>query len=298
MQIELIDTFLDLIETRSFNRSADRLGVTQSTVSARIKALEQALGAVLLRRSRAGTELTTEGLRFEIHARMLRQEWIAARRAVAPSGEAALTLRLGIQNDLAGDFLGRLVAEARRALPQTALYIEPDYSTQMANDLITGTLDFALLFTPKPHPDLHFETLGELRYRLVSSTATSLPEVRAETMIFAHFSPAFERAHRQALPHLSQTPLSVGQSSALVALLQALGGSAYLMEDAARGLVAGGRFRPVRDAPVLTQPVYAAMHLRNRTARLHRRLVRLAAELLAGTARDRVQGAPSSSEAG
>lgn len=282
MQIELIDTFLDLIETRSFNRTADRLGVTQSTVSARVKALEQALGATLLRRSRAGTDLTTEGLRFETHARMLRQDWAAARRAVAPSGEAALTLRLGIQNDLAGPFLGRLLAEARKMLPQTAFYIEPDYSNQMANDLAAGHLDFALLFTPKPHPDLYFETAGELTYRLVSSTAALLAEIAPQDMIFAHFSPAFERAHREALPRLSEAPLSVGQSSALVSLLEALGGSAYLMDEAARALVATGRFRLVADAPALTQPVYAAMHLRNRTARLHRRLARLVARLLAG----------------
>ena len=56
MQIDLIDTFLDLCETRSFNRTADRLGVTQSTVSARVKTLENALGAAafppLARRAR------------------------------------------------------------------------------------------------------------------------------------------------------------------------------------------------------------------------------------------------------
>lgn len=44
MQIELIETFLDLCETRSFNRTAERLGVTQSTISGRVKALEGALG--------------------------------------------------------------------------------------------------------------------------------------------------------------------------------------------------------------------------------------------------------------
>ncbi|MGR3711069.1 MAG: LysR family transcriptional regulator, partial [Alterinioella nitratireducens] len=37
MQIELVETFLDLCDTRSFNRTADRLGVTQSTVSGRIR---------------------------------------------------------------------------------------------------------------------------------------------------------------------------------------------------------------------------------------------------------------------
>ncbi len=62
MQIELIETFLDLCDTRSFNRTADRMGVTQSTVSGRIKTLEKTLGHRLFIRSRAGTELTTEGL--------------------------------------------------------------------------------------------------------------------------------------------------------------------------------------------------------------------------------------------
>ena len=55
MQIELLETFLDLCETRSFNRTAERLGVTQSTVSARVMSLEGALGARLFDRSRAGT---------------------------------------------------------------------------------------------------------------------------------------------------------------------------------------------------------------------------------------------------
>lgn len=292
MQIDLIETFLDLIETRSFNRTADRLGVTQSTVSARIKALEQALNATLLRRSRAGTELTTEGLRFETHARMLRQEWVAARRAVAPTGEAALTLRLGIQNDLASTFLARFIAEARRALPQTSFYIEPDYSQQMALDLVSGAEDFALLFTPKPHPDLHFESVGELTCRLVSSSATRLAQIDPQDTIFAHFSPAFERDHRSATPLLAQAPLSVGQSQTVVALLREMGGSGYVIDEAARDLVATGRFRLVEDAPRLTQTVYAAVHLRNRTARLHRRLIRIAADLLSGSARSRVGGGP------
>ncbi|RWE91130.1 LysR family transcriptional regulator, partial [Mesorhizobium sp.] len=69
MQIELLDTFLDLIETRNFNRSADRLGVTQSTVSSRIRTLEGLLGKQLFIRNKSGTEPTVAGLRFEEHAR-------------------------------------------------------------------------------------------------------------------------------------------------------------------------------------------------------------------------------------
>ena len=138
MQPDQIDTFLDLCDTRRFHRSAERLHVTQSTVSARIAALEAALGTALFTRSRAGALLTTEGLKFAPHARALRHAMAEARRSVTPTGEAALVLRLGIQTDLAAYRLGDWVQGFRRALPACAFYVEPDFSAQMCTDLAEG----------------------------------------------------------------------------------------------------------------------------------------------------------------
>jgi LysR family transcriptional regulator, flagellar master operon regulator len=275
MQVELLDTFLDLVETRSFHRTADRLGVTQSTVSARVQTLEAAVGARLFSRSRAGTDLTTEGLRFESHARMLRRDWNEAKRAVAPAGDAAMTLRVGIQNDLADGYIGELVADFRKLLPQIAFYIEPDYSAQMCQDLVSGSQDYAVMFTPKPHPDLHFITLGDLPYRLISSDAETRAEIKLETYISGHFSPAFEQEHRSALPELIGAPLSVGQSSTISSLLMAMGGTGFVMAEKAAEMVALGRFKYVTDVPTLDQPVFAAMHLRNRVTKAHRKLTRV-----------------------
>ena len=275
MQIELLDTFLDLVETRSFHRTAERLGVTQSTVSARVQSLEGALNTRLFARSRAGTELTTEGLRFEPHARLLRQEWNEAKRDVAPSGDAAKTLRIGIQNDLAAAKIGELVHDFRRTFPQTAFYIEPDYSTQMCLDLVSGAQDFAVMFTPKPHPDLHFISVGDIPYRLISSDAQTRAEINPATYIFAHFSPAFVQTHRQLLPELIGTPLSVGQSSAVVSLLMAMGGTGYVMADQAQAMVNSGQFKFVSDAPQMTQPIFVAMHLRWRIAKTFKRMTRI-----------------------
>jgi DNA-binding transcriptional LysR family regulator len=277
MQIELLDTFLDLAETRSYHRSAERLRVTQSTVSARVTALEQAVGSRLFNRSRSGTDLTPEGKRFEPHARALRHEWNEARRRIQIPLGAAQLLRLGIQNDLAAVYLGDWVAEFRTALPETAFYIEPDYSNQMCADLLTGILDFAVMFSPKPHPDLHFESVGDVTYRMVSTDTATLDEVRAHRFVFAHFSPAFEEIHRQMTPDLAASPVSVGQSGSVVSLLSAMGGSGYVLEKSAVELVSGGRFMAVADAPSLRQPVFAAIHIRHRTLPLHRKLTQLVA---------------------
>lgn len=281
MQIELLDTFLDLCETRSFNRTAERLGITQSTVSARVAALEAAVGARLFERSRAGTDQTIEGRRFEGHARSLRHEWNEARRRIQVPDRAAQLLRLGIQNDLAAQHIGEWMADFRRALADTAFYVEPDYSNQMCADLLTGTQDFAVMFSPKPHPDLHFETVGEVPYRMVSSETDRLAEVRVETFVFAHFSPAFETMHRAVTPQLASAAISVGQSGTVAALIGAMGGAGYVLERTAEALTAEGRFRMVGDAPVLRQPVYAAMHVRHRISAVHRRLTRIVRRRLA-----------------
>lgn len=276
MQIELLETFLDLVETRSFNRTAERLGVTQSTVSARVVALETSVGARLFVRSRAGTELSTEGLRFEPHARMLRADWTEAKRAVAPSGNSAVTLRMGIQNDLAPGHIGRLVAKVKRNLSQVALYIEPDYSAQMCADLTRGALDFAILYSPKPHPDLHFGTVGEVSYRLIADKARARDQIDPTTYIRGAFSPAFEEAHRQMLPELLGAPLAAGQSGIIASLLATVGGTGFVLAETAQTMVDGGAFGFVEDVPEVTQPVYAAMNLRNRTAKLYRRMYRIA----------------------
>jgi LysR family transcriptional regulator, flagellar master operon regulator len=275
MQIDLLDTFLDLVETRSFNRTAERLGVTQSTVSARITALEAQLGARLFIRSRAGTALTTEGLRFDAHARTLRRDWVTALRALASPADAALSVKLGIQNDLAAEYLGDWIAAIRSALPQTVFYIEPDYSTQMCSDLITGVQDFAILFTPKTHPDLHFASLGEVHYQMIATAPAKAADLAPENYIFAHFSPAFEATHRTLFPTLSDAPFSVGQSNAVVSLIAAMGGAGYVLQPTAARMITAGTAHAVSDAPVLDQPVYAAMHLKNRTAPLQRRLAQI-----------------------
>lgn len=281
MQIELLDTFLDLAETRSFRRTAERLGLTQSTVSGRVATLEAALGHRLFRRSRAGTELTTEGMKFEPHARGLRRDWAAARRAVREAGDAAFELRLGIQHDLAGPHIGDWVSEFRRALPQTAFYIELDYSAQTCTEVLAGGLDFGLIYTPKPLPDLHFETVGEVRYRLVSTGPTRRAELAAAGHIRADYSPAFRELHRAAVPELAETPLASGQNAAVAGLLAALGGSAYVLEETAAEMAAAGLARPVEDVAPIGQPVYAVVHIRNRPAALQRRLLAIVRRRLA-----------------
>jgi len=249
------------------------LNLKQSTVSARINTLEAVLGKRLFTRSRAGTQPTPAGYRLLDHARALRHQWNEARRSVASTGNFDQSMRIGIQHDLASNHIADWVAGFRAILPRAAFYIDLDFSNQMSVDLLAGEIDLSILFTPKNLPDLHYEQIGEVGYRLISSNARRIKEIEPESYIFTRFSPAFEKVHNPMMADLAEAPLSSGQNITVCGLLSSLGGSAYVLEESATEMVAVEGFDYVEDAPRIPQGVYCAMHLRNRHSHVHRRLL-------------------------
>src|SRR5690606_14809147 len=92
MDIDLARTFLEVVRTGSFMAAAERLHVTQTAVTARIRNLEGQLGCRLFVRNRAGARLTPDGERLVNHANQLVRTWEAARREL-PLPQDALTVR-------------------------------------------------------------------------------------------------------------------------------------------------------------------------------------------------------------
>jgi len=282
MQIELIETFLDLCETQSFNQTADRLGVTQSTVSGRIKSLEKTVGRRLFQRSRSGTALTTEGLRFAPHARSLRHAWVTALNATRDSAMAGVTMRIGLQHDLIGLAINGLIEAFQTAMPNADFYFEADYSAQICADLASGAQDIGVLFTPKTHPDIHFHALGEIDYVMVSTDTVTLAAVAPDRYILANYAPAFAHTHAALLPGLTRVPLSIGQNAAMVDLLTSLSGTAYVLRHSAAVLVGTGTCQYVGDAPRISQPIFAGVNMRNRHRTAYRKLLSILQNHYAG----------------
>src|SRR6478736_5888109 len=79
MDIELARTFLAIVAAGSFVRAAERLNVSQTTVSARVRSLEEQLRRPLFLRNKSGSTLTPAGEQFLHFARTLVQVWERAR---------------------------------------------------------------------------------------------------------------------------------------------------------------------------------------------------------------------------
>ena len=98
MNIVSLQTFLAIIETGSLVRASQKMNVTQSTVTARLKALEDEVGQVLLNRQKSGTTLTPAGSKFQRYARIMTGIWRQAKFETGmPAGFDAVCAFLGIK---------------------------------------------------------------------------------------------------------------------------------------------------------------------------------------------------------
>lgn len=121
MDIELARTFLAIVEVASFVRAAERLNITQTAVSARIKSLEEQLRRPVFVRNKSGASLTAAGEQFLRYAPTLVQFWERARHQVAlPVGRRAV-LALGGELSLWNPLLLKWMVWMRRSAPDVAL---------------------------------------------------------------------------------------------------------------------------------------------------------------------------------
>lgn len=288
MNIEQVRTFLDLVETRNFGRTAERFEVNQSTISFRIRSLERALGARLFVRGRGPAELTPEGARFERYALSLRLAWnLACEDAGLPS-RFAERLRIAMQIQLADRLVDGWGLVLKQMLPDTAVHIDSDYSKDMTQDLVVGTLDLAVLYDPERRPELVVEHILDERFVMVATRPCALDDVGPDAYIRVRESPRFQQQHAECLPALEHTALSVETASMALTCLQATHGCAYLPLRLADAAVAEGQLYPVSGAPVLQQPLHVAYHGRNR----NRPAVATAIDQLRGVDIDRPTPSP------
>ncbi|MGH1466518.1 MAG: LysR family transcriptional regulator [Cognatishimia sp.] len=265
MDIKLITTFLDIFESRNFNRTADRLDITQSSVSGRIRALETAVGAQLFERGRAGAAPTAAGIRFEPHARMLLATWDHACRETGASVNRDRLLRLAGQFSLMRPVLVIWVTRIRTQEPRAAIDLQADYSLQIIRDLSVGAIDIGVLYSPQYLPDLDIKQVGKEDFVMVSTDGDTLSSVPKERYINTHYTSYFRQRHRELLPEYSDCPLSVSFEGLAVEFLQRTGGSTFVPMRAFDDLKATiDGLRIVKDAPMIQHPIYAATHMRRR----------------------------------
>lgn len=256
MDINLARTFLEIVACRSFVQAAERLHVTQTAVSARVKTLEDLLGRQLFVRNKAGASLTPAGEQFVRHAMTLVQAWERARQQMAvPPGRRAL-VTVGCEISLWQPLLLDWLLWMRGHAPDLALRTEVGVAEDLLERVAHGTLDIGIAYAPRQRQGLRIELLIEEKLVLVDTSAERQTPQSAD-YVYVDWGSEFAAQHSLAFPELSGAALSSSLGPLGLEYLLAVGGAGYFRQNVVRPYLQQGRLHRVAGAPEFLYPAYA-----------------------------------------
>lgn len=180
MDLDQLTAFERVAREGSFSRAAWALGLAQPTISARVKALEGALGGALFTRGGRGTALTDLGAGFLPYARRALEllDLGAAEARQALAGRRG-QVSIGVLESLSGSFLGPALAAFHAERPEVDLLVRAGRHEQIAELLLDGVVGLALLAWPcRESLTLDLEPLLALREQVVLAAAPGHPLAR------------------------------------------------------------------------------------------------------------------------
>jgi len=179
-------------DERHFGRAAERCFVSQPSLSAAIRNVEDELGVRIFERGKQGVLVTEIGADVVAQARRTLDE--AARvKTVAKRGKNQLsgTLRLGVIHTIAPYLLPALVVALRKLTPAMPLDIEENMTASLDRMLRAGELDAAILALPYEAPgievlplyDEDFRVVAPARHRLTRKKTVGVDELDTDELL-------------------------------------------------------------------------------------------------------------------
>ena len=165
MELRQLEHFVAVAEERHFTRAADLLRISQSGLSASIRALEAELGTSLFIRSTRRVELTAAGQALLADSVRTLASAAAARNAVAAvRGLVRGTLSVGAEQCLGSVDLPVQLARFRTANPGIEVRLKHASSSELTESVAIGRVDIALVAVCGPaHPGVRLVPLSTHR---------------------------------------------------------------------------------------------------------------------------------------
>lgn len=218
MNIKQLDAFLAVAGSRSFTKAARLLGLAQPTVTARIKALEQVLDAVLLQRTADGAQLTAAGRQLHAYASRIVRLSELAQHSVSGPGTQEPPLSVGAAECIVAYRLLPMIEylHLRHGGLGVALRGLDDDPVALLNQEL---VDCAFFIGPRlDSPTVHHRLLRRESLSLVAApshplagvSVASAEDFAGETIVCAHrWNGGYQRCFETALAATGRPPAGV-----------------------------------------------------------------------------------------
>ena len=176
-----------LAETLNFTRAAERLHVTQSTLSHQIRQLEEELGTPLFDRGGKRVRMTEAGEILRSHMTPALEKIDLGLQALRAPGQAITgRIRLGTTPSFNTQMVPQCVATLLKSYPGIQVAVEELAAGDILRRLRSGRLDMAVSYPPGEGSDLWFEPLYNEELRLVVAADHPLARRRKVRMVELH----------------------------------------------------------------------------------------------------------------
>ena len=167
--------FLEVARSASISRAAEKLGITQPSLSAAMQRLEDRLGTQLFVRGRTGVQLTRAGRDLlddgaELITRWQQLKASISKREQEPGGQYVL----GCHPSVAMYTLAKFLPCLLQTYPSLEVKLMHDLSRKITEGVISFSIDLGIVVNPVQHPDL---VIRELCRDVVSFWCTRKPSV-------------------------------------------------------------------------------------------------------------------------
>ena len=168
MNIESLKMFCDLADSRSFTKSAQMNGVTQSAVSQQVTSLEKTFKSLLIERSKKHFRLTREGQVLYDYSRqitrideLLRSKLQELKDLISGNIQVATIYSIGLHE------LPPYITKFMKNHPTVNLHVEYRGSRQVYEDVLSNTVDLGLIAYPVKNPNLEIVPFGKDRLVII-----------------------------------------------------------------------------------------------------------------------------------
>ncbi len=250
MDIEDLQTFVEVAEAGGVSAAARRLGLSKSIVSRRLFRLEAELGIQLVARNTRGAALTEAGATFRDHAVRVSTEIAAAKDTIQAEGSLGGRLRVAVPITFGPTHFAPVLAELARRHPK--LHIHSSYSDRYV-DLIAEGFDCAIRVGHLQDSSLIAKRVGVIHGKLVASPdyikangAPELPEEIASHQALLQGTEAWRFLDGDKIVTLNAQGRFKADNAAVLATAAAAGlGIAWLPDCVINDHIASGALVPI-----------------------------------------------------
>ncbi|MCM3080289.1 LysR family transcriptional regulator [Brevibacillus invocatus] len=251
MDFEQLRAFYTLAQTKNFTKAAEILHLVQSTVTMRIKQLEEKVGKPLFVRDKRSVEITQAGLTLLPYAERILQLSHEALNEVASLHPHEDYLSVGSLNSIWTSILEPILKEYHFRYPSIALSTKTGRSSDVIQYLLDNVIQIGIVYVPPSLPNFDVIPTWEDEVVLVcdpkstfaETNTVDASELRHLPILYMSWGPPFNEWIRQTLPRNYVPRLNVDKAELAIDLVKEGLGVSLLTRSTVKADLAAGTLK-------------------------------------------------------